>query len=135
MSTGLEIRELDPFDDAAFDAWHHVYEVAEMHELGAAATPWRLEEVRALLQDAGSSSWSGGWAGFLGDEIVAVGWMRTPLLDNLELAELTVHVLPEHRRRGFGSAVLARVEDAARAARAPGAHRPRRLDVRLRLRR
>ena len=88
-----------------------------------------------MLQDAGSSSWSGGWAGFLGGEIVAAGWMRTPLLDNLELAELTVHVLPEHRRRGFGSAVLARVEAAARAARATGAHRPRRLDVRLRLRR
>ncbi len=59
----LEIRELDPFDDAAFDAWHHVYEVAEVHELGAAATPWRLEEVRAMLQDTGSSAWSGGWIG------------------------------------------------------------------------
>ena len=78
-----------------------------------AATPWRLEEVRALLQDTGSSAWSGGWAGLLGGEVVAVGWMRTPLLDNLELAELTVHVLPEHRRRGFGSAVLRRVEAAA----------------------
>ena len=115
MSTGLEIRELDPFDEVVFDAWHRVYEVAEVHELGAAATPWRLEELRALLQDTGSSSWSGGWVGLLGGEVVAVGWMRTPLLDNVELAELTVHVLPEHRRRGFGSAVLERVEAAARA--------------------
>ena len=114
MSTDLDIRELDPFDDAAFDAWHRVYEAAERHDLGQAATPWRLEEVRALLQDNGSSSWSGGWCGLVDGAVVAVGWMRTPLLDNLDLAELTVHVLPECRRRGHGSAVLAQVEEAAR---------------------
>jgi GNAT superfamily N-acetyltransferase len=40
--------------------------------------------------------------------------MRTPLLDNTELAELAVHVLPDHRRRGLGTAMLAVVEAAAR---------------------
>ncbi len=42
-------------------------------------------------------------------------WMRTPLLDNLELAELDVHVVPAHRRGGTGSALLAVLEDEARS--------------------
>ena len=116
MSTphaGLEIRQLDPHDASAFDAWHHVYAVAETHELGAVATPWQLEELRSLMQHPGSYAWSGGWSGLLDGETVAAGWMRTPLLDNLELAELSVHVHPDHRRRGFGSAVLAEVEAEA----------------------
>ena len=61
--TDVEIRELDPFDDAQLDAWHEVYELAERHDLGDVATPWRLEEVRAMMQDTGSHSWSGGWSG------------------------------------------------------------------------
>ena len=33
MSNALEIHELDAFDDAAFGAWHHVYEVANLRLL------------------------------------------------------------------------------------------------------
>ncbi|KRF35246.1 GNAT family N-acetyltransferase [Nocardioides sp. Soil805] len=110
----LDVRELDPDDDAAFGAWHHVYEVAERHELGDVATTWQLEEVRAAMRDGGSHSWSGGWCGVVDGETVAAGWMRTPLLDNPELAEMTVHVLPAHRRRGHGSTVLAHLESVAR---------------------
>lgn len=111
----LQVRELDPADDAALDAWHHVYDVAERHELGAAAAAWQLEEVRAMMQDRGSHTWTGGWSGVVDGETVASGWMRTPLLDNTELAEMTVHVLPAHRRRGHGSALLAHLEGVARA--------------------
>ena len=109
----LEIRDLDPFDDAALDAWHRVYEVAETFELGAAATPWQLEEVRAMMQDSASHTWTGGWTAVVEGEAVGAGWMRTPLLDNPELAELTVHVLPGSRRRGIGSALLERLERVA----------------------
>ena len=28
--TGLDVVALDPFDDAALDAWHHAYLVADM---------------------------------------------------------------------------------------------------------
>ncbi|KQV72668.1 hypothetical protein ASC64_20170 [Nocardioides sp. Root122] len=112
-SPGLEVRALDPFDDAAVDAWHHVYLVAHTHELGEAATAWQLEELRAMLQDTGTRARSLGWAAVLDGETVGAGWMRTPLLDNLELAELDVHVLPAARRRGIGSALLARLESEA----------------------
>ncbi len=111
----LEIREVDPFDDPALDAWHGVYLVAERHDLGEAATSWQLEEVRAMMQDTGSRARTFGWAALLDGETVGAGWMRTPLLDNLELAEVAVHVLPECRRAGVGTALLARLEAEALA--------------------
>ena len=116
MSTppaGLEIRDLDPFDAAAFEAWHRVYLRAQQ-ALGEAATPWQLEELRALMQHAGASAWSGGWSAVLGGETVAAGFIRTPLLDNLELAELDIHVDPDHQRLGVGTALLEHAEDEAR---------------------
>jgi GNAT superfamily N-acetyltransferase len=114
-SPDLEIRGVDPFDDPALDAWHHVYLVAERHDLGPAATPWQLEEVRAMMQDTGSRARTFGWAALVDGETVGAGWMRTPLLDNPELAEVSVHVLPGSRRKGVGSALLARLETEARA--------------------
>lgn len=113
MST--EIAPVDPSDDAAFAAWHRVYDVSARHELGEVATPWQLEELRATMQVGRSHSWSGAWSAVVDGEVVGAGWLRTPLLDNLELAELDVHVLPAHRRRGVGTALLALLEDEARS--------------------
>lgn len=110
----LEIVELDPLDDAAFDAWHRVYEQAELAAGPGVASPWQLEEVRAMMQHSGIRRRQQAWSGLVGGEVVTVGWLRMPLLDNLELAEVAVHTLPEHRRRGHGSAMLAQVEEAAR---------------------
>ncbi|UFN43835.1 GNAT family N-acetyltransferase [Nocardioides okcheonensis] len=112
---GLEVRELDVHDDAAFDAWHAVYAAAERHDLDDFATVWQVEELRVAMRATASHSCSGGWSGHLDGEVVAAGWMRTPLLDNLELAEVAVHVLPHARRRGVGSAVLDVLESAAAA--------------------
>jgi GNAT superfamily N-acetyltransferase len=114
-SSAVEVVPLDPFDDAALDAWHHAYLVAERHELDDVATPLQLEEVRAIMQDGGSRARNVGWAAVRDGETVGAGWMRLPLLDNLELAEVTVHVLPAARRRGVGSALLARLESEALA--------------------
>ncbi len=47
--------------------------------------------------------------------MVAAGWLDMPLLDNLDRADLSVHVVPDERRRGHGSAMLARrLEQEAR---------------------
>jgi len=113
--TTPDLAPVDPADDAAFAAWHRVYEASTRHELGEVATPWQLEELRATMQVAGSHSWSGAWSAVVDGETVGAGWMRTPLLDNLELAELDVHVLPAHRRGGVGSALLALLEREARS--------------------
>ena len=111
----LDIAPVDPADDAAFASWHHVYETSTRHELGEVATPWQLEELRATMQGVGGHSWSGAWSAVKDGVTVGAGWLRTPLLDNVELAELDVHVLPAHRRRGIGTALLELLEDEARA--------------------
>jgi GNAT superfamily N-acetyltransferase len=117
MSTAgsLVIEELDPFDDATFEAWHEVYATAERHDLDAASSVWQVQELRATMQHPGSSSWSRGWTGKLDGRVVASGWMRTPLLDNTELAEISVHVLPTRRRLGLGATLLETLESVAAA--------------------
>ncbi len=52
----LDVHELDPWDDATFAAWHHVYATAERYDLDEAASEWQLEEVRALMQHPGAAS-------------------------------------------------------------------------------
>lgn len=111
----MRIVELDPFDDAAFDAWHAVYDEAERFGREETADLWQLEEVRTLLQHVGSHDRHFGWSGLLDGRTVAAGWMVITLLDNVERANLSVHVLPEYRRRGLGSQMLARVEREAAA--------------------
>ncbi|CAM3625078.1 GNAT family N-acetyltransferase [Nocardioides zeicaulis] len=106
----LEIHALDVHDEATFAAWHDVYLRAERHDLGVAATPWQREEVRAMMHDTASHATHLGWVGRDGGEVAAAGWARLPLLDNRELAEVQVHVAPEHRRRGHGTALLRAVE-------------------------
>ncbi|WP_244929898.1 GNAT family N-acetyltransferase [Nocardioides sp. W7] len=110
----LRIVDLDVYDRAAFDAWHRAYALAERHGREDVATVWQVEELRAMMQDSGTRHRNAGWSGVVGDEVVAAGWLRTPLLDNLDRAELSVHVLPEHRRRGHASALLAHLERVAR---------------------
>lgn len=112
--TRLQIVELDVHDRAAFDAWHAAYDAAERHGREDVAAVWQLEEVRAMMQEPSLRYRYDGWRGLVDGEVVATGWMRTPLLDNVDRAELAVHVRPEHRRHGHGSAMLARVERVAR---------------------
>ncbi len=56
----------------------------------------------------------GGWSGIVDGEVVTTGWLGTPLLDNLDRANLAVTTIDGHRRRGYASAMLAHVEQVAR---------------------
>ena len=112
--SALEIVPVDPFDRAAFDAWHAVYEAAERSTGEHVGNPWTVEELRVLMQDGGSRSWSAGFSGRVGGEVVCAGWIRTPLRDNLDRADLSVHTAPDHTRRGYAAAMLAHLEGVAR---------------------
>ena len=111
--TELEIVPLDVHDRDAFDEWHGVYLAAEQACGELVGAPWQLEEVRAMMQDTGSRAWSAGFSGRVDGEVVSVGWLRTPMLDNLDRAEVAVHTAPAHARRGYGAAMLAHVERVA----------------------
>jgi GNAT superfamily N-acetyltransferase/RimJ/RimL family protein N-acetyltransferase len=110
----LRVVDVDPFDPASFDPWWQAYHDAEAHDRGESATIWQLEELRALLQDDGRRMWTAGWSGIVDGEVVTTGWMGTPLLDNLDRANLAVTTVDGHRRRGHGAAMLAHLEQVAR---------------------
>ncbi|GAB6985610.1 N-acetyltransferase family protein [Nocardioides pyridinolyticus] len=108
----LRIVPLDPFDRDAFDAWHHAYLLAE--SASGASSPWQLEEIRVLMQEPSQRYLKLGWSGMVDDRVVTAGFLRAPLQDNLDRAEVAVHTVPDARRRGYGAAMLAHLEDAAR---------------------
>ncbi|WP_196810965.1 GNAT family N-acetyltransferase [Arthrobacter sp. 35W] len=53
-------------------------------------------------------------AAYDGGELVGRASLNLPLADNLHLADLHIQVHPDHRRRGAGSALLARATELAR---------------------
>jgi RimJ/RimL family protein N-acetyltransferase len=110
--SGLEIVELDPFDRDAFDAWHLAYLEAE--SASGVASPWQLEEIRVMMQEPSQRYLKLGWSGVADGRVVTAGFFRVPLRDNPDRAEVAVHTVPAARRRGYGSAMLAHLETAAR---------------------
>lgn len=108
------IVEVDPFDPDQVDPWHEAYLVAELAAPEGVTSPWQLEEVRALIQDQGTRHRLLGFSGVVGDRVVSSGFLRLPLLDNTDSAEVMVHVVPDARRRGHGTAMLAHLEGLAR---------------------
>jgi RimJ/RimL family protein N-acetyltransferase len=110
----LLVEPVDPYDDDAVAAWHHVYAEAERFGREDVATVWQLEEMRVMLQDAGSRLAVRAWNGRMGGDVVAAGYVRMPLQDNLDRAEVAVHVLPEQRRLGLGRSMAERLEQEAR---------------------
>lgn len=115
LGIDLEIEEVDPLDEDAVAAWLEVANAVDRHELGEHATPWALAEVLVDLRADSRHRRKQFFAGRVGGETVAAGLLALPLLDNLSAADVEIWVLPEHRRRGHGSRMLRRVEEAARA--------------------
>lgn len=113
-SATLVITDLDPHDDAEFDEWHSVYEAAESFGREATATPWERDELRASMREQATRRFRHGLVGRVDGRIVVTGAVEGSLRDNLDLGEARVHTLPEARRQGHGSAMLAACEQVAR---------------------
>lgn len=109
----LEIREVDPFDNAHFEDWYAAYLAAE--EVSGLGSPWQLEELRVQMQDQGRRRWAQAYSGALDGRVVSAGFVQTPLLDNLDRAELSAHTAPEHGRQGHATAMVRHLEQVARA--------------------
>jgi GNAT superfamily N-acetyltransferase len=105
------VLELRRFDDDDAEA------VRELHDLALAdagahlgSGPWDddLRSIRdAYLQDGGEFL-----VGWLDGRLVAIGALRHVTAAAAEIKRMRVH--PRFQRRGFGRAVLARLEDRAR---------------------
>ena len=112
--TGLQITDLDPFDAVEFDEFHAVFEAAQLFGREATATPWERDELRAAMQEEATRRFRHGICGRVDGRMVVIGTVEGSLRDNLDTAEVQVNVLPEERRKGYGSALLVRCEEVAR---------------------
>lgn len=113
----LEIRTLDPHDEALFVPWYQSYAAALQGAVGVdEAEVYTLDEVRVQWQQPTSDSLRTGYVGLVEDEVVAVGALVLPQRENLSSAFVEVTVSPAHQHRGHGRAMLAHVEAAAAAA-------------------
>lgn len=89
----------------------------------AADAPWTdamtEHEFNALLAHGWDGEPPRAFAGLIDGEPVVLGELWMSDYDNLEHAWLAVETHPEHRRRGYGTAMLAFLEGSARAKNRP----------------
>jgi RimJ/RimL family protein N-acetyltransferase len=109
----LDISPLDAADPEAMAAWYHVYDAASRHGL-TFPTPLMAEELTPIFLADNPGEEVLAFSGRADGQVVSVGRIDLPLRDNLHLAAVAVHTLPEHRNRGYGSAMLAHLESVAR---------------------
>lgn len=105
----MDVIRLAPHDPQ-FAALHALYLRTQQRPFDA---PWALEELRANLSDDAYAQHVVLLALDDGDP-VGCAWVELPLQDNRETVFVEVHVVPERRRRGVGSALLERCRAVAR---------------------
>lgn len=110
VATGLVIDPVDPFDEDGVRSWTELMTAVVAHEIGDSGAMWTAPEMLAALQAPSKRRRELIFNGLLDGELVAAGWITLPQLDNLTGADLYLGVRPDHRRRGFGSQVLAHLE-------------------------
>lgn len=114
--TSLQIRQLDPASPTFAEdlrRWHTGY-VASMTYGREYAAPYTLQEIDDLVVTPTSYSWTGAWLATRADAVVGTGRLELSLADNLSLATVDVHVVPEARRSGVGTALADVLEAEAR---------------------
>ena len=109
----LQIRQVRPDDGKVFDDWAEVYAAAERFGREETAAVWTLPEMRVALARDTREERQLGFAGLLDGRVVVAGYLSLSLLDNLHRCDVAVHTLPELRRRGLGTLMLAHLEGVA----------------------
>ena len=106
------IQAIDPHDEPLLRGW---WEVGRDSTAGRPIDAWKpWETIRAAYMQERKD---GGYvlvSAFEAGTTVGAGRIFLPLRDNRHLADLDLHVVPRHRRRGIGSALLAELERRAR---------------------
>ena len=111
----IEVEAIDPNDMRAFDAWFAVWNAIDMEHYPD-GPGWQYEELLAMALDReGAHERRPLVARRAGVVVGAVG-LELTRHDNFHLARIDLRVLPEHRRRGVGTALLEAAERIAAAA-------------------
>ncbi|MEV4999575.1 GNAT family N-acetyltransferase [Nocardioides sp. LML1-1-1.1] len=111
----VELVEVTAADAVAVREWAAVSAASQAHEVGDAATPWAAEELLALLRHPPVKRRERLWVAREAGVAVGTAWLSVPLMDNLDAAEVDLHVRPDRRRRGIGSLLLDHLEAVAAA--------------------
>ncbi len=111
----MRIRPVDVDSDDDLARQHEVYAAAEAYGRPYAA-PHPFVEQAAWLRTPSSSSTTRMWVAEDAEVVLGVARLDLPLLDNLHLAEIKVHVRPDRWRRGIGTALVARLRSEAERA-------------------
>ncbi|MCW2607766.1 MAG: GCN5-related N-acetyltransferase [Frankiales bacterium] len=111
----MDVIELDPDDDAAFDGWFAVH-VAVQQDRGAVGPGWQRQELQALARAGADGPVEVRTLAVVVDgAVVGIARLDLPRTDNVHLAQLGfLEVHPDRRRDGVASALLARVQELAR---------------------
>ncbi|RIQ13660.1 GNAT family N-acetyltransferase [Jiangella rhizosphaerae] len=109
----VQIRPIHA-SDADFAAWYDVHISARLadHPTG----PQWLEHELKVIYEGTEHHAARLWLAEDGGKAVGAAVLGLPLRDNLTLAEPEVFVRPEEARRGIGSALLAVLDEASKAA-------------------
>ncbi len=106
----LEIAAVD--DEAAAKAWHLVDDATRSGDVPADPLS---EVLPRVVQPRQTGERNELWLGTVDDKPVAIAELVLPLLDNEANATGEIRVLEAHRRRGYGSQLLAHVTARAKA--------------------
>lgn len=107
-----QIVAVDLADDAQYASFHALYAACYDRPFDQ---PWAAPEKRVNLTDDAYGRHQVVVA-LRDGQSIAGGYVSTPLQDNVDVAFVEVFVLPEHRRRGYGTALLDHLVDVARQA-------------------
>jgi GNAT superfamily N-acetyltransferase len=110
----VTIEELDPFDDDQMKHYHAVYDESERHE-SRYACPETLGDLAIRFRSPSEYEMRLGFFARQDGDMVAAGLVLLPLRDNVSLADVDVHVLPAHRRKGLGTRMAMHLAQVARA--------------------
>ncbi len=111
----MRIVVVDPSDATAVAALHRIYVTVGQADNPQTFVAAPVAEIREVLAAPTARLEFTAFLGFAGDEPVASGWAALGRRDAPHLAYLTPRVLPQQRRRGHGSRVLAAMERHAAA--------------------
>lgn len=125
----LEIRAVDPRDDADMDAFQEVYAAAELAEDPDAALYSREDGVTMMLSSGTGGELCEGYAAFAGGRMLGELMVTAPLRDNLHMARVWIWVHPDHQRQGVGTRLSSYADDRVRSLGRSTCHAQARIGI------